>query len=120
MNKWIGTHFQSSTKTTREFDLFSREFKQYIKKNLPENAELVNWNKGHFYVSGFIKREDKFVYFSVSDVRFFKDEWYNHVLIRSAKHEKDYSGGQNMLTNLPEFREAIELLFRIIDKKEAV
>ncbi len=63
-------------------------------------AELVSFNKGHYYVSGFIKREEKYVYFSISDVRHFPGSWVNDVLVRTAKHEKDYTGGANNRTEL--------------------
>ena len=39
-------------------------------------------------------------YVSISDVRYFSDEWYNHILIRTAKDEQDYRGGFNNYTTL--------------------
>ena len=110
MKKWVGNYFQSSTCSTPEFNSFSRAFKKYIKENLPKNAELVNFSKGHFYCSGFVKKEDKYVYFSISDVRYFPDQWYNQVLVRTAKNEKDYSGGFNGYTKLDNFKKSVETL----------
>ena len=77
------TRFESSTTKTPQFVSFAKKFRNEIKKELPAGAELVNFNVGHFYVSGFIKLlTGKFFYFSISDVRFFPD---GKLLIRTAK-----------------------------------
>ena len=96
MEKWLGNEFQSSSGLTEEFAEFAKDFKKEIKKEL-QGFELVNVNRGHFYMSGFVKNitTGKMAYFSTSDVRFFKDEWYYNMLIRTAQHDKDYSGGSN-------------------------
>lgn len=111
MDKWVGYKFYSSSQTTEEFASFARDFKSHIKKILPKDAELIGWSRGHFEVSGFIKKDNKYVYFSASDVRFFLNEWYNSVLIRTAKHEKDYIGGRNQYISLTDFSENVEKLF---------
>ena len=40
------------------------------------------------------------MYISISDVRYFANEWYSHILIRTAKNEQDYRGGFNHYTTL--------------------
>ena len=65
---------------------------------------------GHFYVSGFASKGDKHVYFSIQDVRHFNNEWYNHILVRTARDTKDYHGGSNNYTTLPQLRQAVETL----------
>ena len=45
-------------------------------------------------------RKNKCVYLSISDVRYFTNEWYGHILIRTAKDEQDYRGGFNHYTTL--------------------
>lgn len=42
------------------------------------------------------------MYVSISDVRYFKNEWYKHILIRKAQNEVDYRGGFNNFTTLNE------------------
>ena len=100
--KWKGHRFQSSTVKTDEYKEFARDFKKAIKKELPHNFELVNFNVMHFCLSGFLycDQTDAYVYFSISDVRYFQDDWINNVLIRTAEHEKDYSGGTNRYCNI--------------------
>jgi len=108
IKKWIDYPFESSSGPTNEWVAFCKDFKKYIKNNLPKNAELVGWLNGHFEVAGFIKKNNKYVYFSCLDVRFFPNEWYNNLLIRTAKDEKDFKGGSNGYTSLKNFKENIE------------
>lgn len=110
IERWVGYEFESSSGTTKEFLEFAKDFKKYIKTNLPEGAELVSFSKGHFEVYGFIKREDKYVYFSISDIRHFSDGWYNDILIRTANDEKDYTGGSNSQTTLKDFKKNVGYL----------
>jgi hypothetical protein len=110
IEKWLGFRFESSSGLTSEFAEFARDFKNHIKRSLPVGSELVNWSRGHFEVSGFVKRSNKFVYFSISDVRFWQDSWFDNILIRTAEHEKDWTGGSNQSTKLPEFTSRVENL----------
>lgn len=108
MKKWVGHTFESSFGLVQEFANFAKDFKKAIKRELPEGYELVSFNRGHFYVSGFIKGLDnKYVYFSTSDVRYFKDGWYNNILIRTAKSDKDFTGGNNMFTTFENLKDNI-------------
>jgi hypothetical protein len=76
--------------------------KKAIIEALGNDFELVNWNRGHFYISAFFKNKltEKLIYISCSDVRFFPNEWCFNILIRTVKHDKDYSGGANNFTSL--------------------
>lgn len=105
--KWLSHTFESSSMKTPEFKQFARDFFSDLKK-LTEGYELVSKNVGHFYVSGFLKRDGKFYYFSCSDVRHFPNEWNNHLLIRSAQHEKDYTGGSNNYTKLENIKNGLD------------
>jgi hypothetical protein len=111
MNKWLNNQFQSSSSTTQEFKSFARDFNKYLVKELGTDYKVVDFSRGHFYVSGFIQnKQGQYIYFSTSDVRFFPNEWYDNVLIRTAKDVKDYSGGANKRTTLKNIKESIERL----------
>jgi hypothetical protein len=112
IEKWLGYDFESSSYLTEEYALFDKEVKKYIKGLLGEKLELVKWNRGHFYFSAFIKNKktDKLVYISCSDVRGCSDNWFNNLLIRTAEHEKDYTGGSNDYCKLIDIREKAEKL----------
>jgi hypothetical protein len=100
--------FESSCGKTEQFKSFVRAFRSDVKRLL--KGFDIQISVGHFYVSGFVSQGDKHVYFSVSDVRHFSDDWYNHVLVRTAKDTKDYHGGSNNYTTLPQLRQAVENL----------
>ena len=113
MEKWINYYFESSSMETPEFSAFSKDIKKYIKNLILPEFILVNYNKGHFYFSGFLTTKDgtRTVYFSSSDVRYSQNAWYNNLLIRTAKHAKDYTGGNNDYCKLTELKEkALKLI----------
>ena len=112
MEKWLGNEFESSSGLTAEFAKFASDFKKFIKGQLSPDQCLLVWSRGHFYVGGFIQQEDRFVYFSISDVRHFHNAWYTNVLIRKAKGDRDYTGGQNTYSHLLDFRKSIDYLLR--------
>ena len=93
-----------------DFKIFARLFRNYIKRNIPVNANIVNFSVGHYYISGFIELNGKFAYFSCSDVRFFVNDWLYHLLIRTAKNARDYTGGSNGYTSLKDFKDNISRL----------
>lgn len=75
-------------------NLQSRRIHDAIKKAFP-NCKIV-FSKGHYYSSCFVwfpfpLPEGKWVYMMTSDYRS-DDESF---LVRTAKHEKDYTGGVN-------------------------
>ena len=101
MKKHDGEFFESSCYLTDSFKSFVSSFKRALNGDLKESDfELVSFNRGHFYLSGFLKdtSSGKFIYFSVSDVRPTAD--LKRVLFRTAKDEKDYTGGQNWYCSL--------------------
>ena len=72
--------------------------KSTVKKAL-KNAgfENIKISNGHYYFSGFATKNEKVIYFSISDVRHFPED---KVLIRTAKDYKDFTGGGNNYTQL--------------------
>lgn len=94
VNKFSHVVFKSSCLETPEFKAFFNGFKKALKDDVTNSGmELVNISKGHFYISGFLKKGEKYVYFSVRDVR--GCDWSRKVLYRTAQSTKDYTGGQN-------------------------
>ena len=85
-----------------DYKSFQTKYKNFLKKLCKENGyELASFLPGHYEFSCFVKNNDKFVYISISDVRYFKTSWFNLILIRTAQNEKDYTGGYNQYTSLP-------------------
>ena len=77
---------------------FNKEMRKYLKRQLKSyDLELLNSSDGYCYFSGFIKNKitNKLVYISTYDYRHFPNRLFDDVLIRTAEHEKDYTGGSN-------------------------
>ena len=104
LKKYIGYEFSSGCYTGNDYKSFQTKYLNFLKAMCKNNHwQLVNVGKNHYCFSAFIKSaENKCVYISISDVRYFSNEWYNHILIRTAKNEPDYHGGFNNYTNLEE------------------
>ncbi|MDO5569427.1 MAG: hypothetical protein Q4G04_04895 [bacterium] len=123
-NKWLNHTFSSSSYPLEDYIEFQKEMKKDLKKMAKkENLVLHSFNKNHYEFTAVIKdvNTDNCVYISISDVRFFKNAWYDNVLVRRMKHERDWIGGSNMcckwidvgkkakelLSNFNEFSESI-------------
>lgn len=92
--------FVSSSITTKQCKQFFADFKKALKNDLG-NEYNVSAKLGHFGVYGFVSKDDKFVYFSVEDLRENGTE-FDNVLYRSAENEKDFIGGYNQFCRLEE------------------
>lgn len=94
---------------SQEFIQFAKDMKSTIREICKENdAELVQWSVGHYDVNGFILRNGKYVYFSYSEPRYMEIDLNRSdpmlgILIRTTKHEKDYTGGPNNFCNIHTF-----------------
>lgn len=113
LEKYIDYEFSSGCYTGDDYKSFQTKYINYLRSICKQNHwHLVNVGRNHYCFSAFIKSaENKCVYVSISDVRFFTNEWYNNILIRTAKNEQDYYGGFNHRTTLKELEmKAMELL----------
>ena len=102
IKKYIGYEFSSGSYTGEDYKAFQTKYINYLKNMCNKNGwRLVNIGRNHYCFSAFVKSaETKCVYISISDVRYFPDDWYKHILIRTAKDEQDYRGGFNHYTTL--------------------
>jgi len=92
-------HFSSGGANSEQFHTFFDDFKKSFTYQLKKlKATEIEFSKGHFYLSGFFKVGEQHYYFSLSDVRhgFGFNHWGKpELLMRTAKHNKDYTGGGN-------------------------
>ena len=113
LEKYVDYEFSSGCYTGDDYKSFQTKYINFLRSICKQNHwQLVNVGRNHYCFSAFIKSaENKCVYVSISDVRFFTNEWYNNILIRTAKNEQDYHGGFNHRTTLKELEmKAMELL----------
>lgn len=96
-----------------DYKQFEKDYKGYLKTILKEiDGSLVSFNRNYYYFSCFVSCNGKFAYISISDVRYFKKDWYNNILVRSATNENDYKGGSNCYANLENLKTIILNLTR--------
>ena len=101
LEKYLNYEFSSGCYTGEDYKEFERKYISYLKSLCKENGwKFVVANKNHYEFTAFLEVDYNFIYFSISDVRFFQNEWYNNILIRTAKSDRDYTGGSNHYTNL--------------------
>ena len=113
LKKYLGYKFSTGSYTGDDYKSFQTKYINYLKAMCKENhRQLVNVCRNHYCFSAFVKsHENKCVYISVPDVRYFTNEWYSHILIRTVKDEQDYRGGFNNYTTLEKLSaKAAELL----------
>ena len=113
LEKYIDYEFSSGCYTGDDYKSFQTKYINFLRSICKQNHwQLVNVGRNHYCFSAVIKSaENKCVYVSISDVRFFSNEWYSNILIRTAKNEQDYHGGFNHRTTLKELEmKAMELL----------
>lgn len=102
LEKYLGYEFSSGCYTGDDYKSFQTKYINFLKTICKQNHwQLVNVGKNHYCFSAFIKSaENKCVYISILDVRYFSNEWYDHILIRTTENETDYRGGFNNYTSL--------------------
>lgn len=103
LKQYINFEFSTGCYTGNDYKTFQTKYINYLKTICKDNNwSLIKVNKNHYCFSAFIKggTENKCVYISISDVRYFNNDWYNHILVRTAKNEVDYKGGFNHYTTL--------------------
>lgn len=115
LKKYINYKFSTGCYTGEDYKSFQTKYINYLKSMCTENNwQLINVGKNHYCFSAFIKGgiENKYVYISIADVRYFANEWYNHILVRTAKNEVDYKGGFNNFVTLENLESKVASLLK--------
>ncbi len=115
LEKYLNYEFSTGCYPGEDYKQFQNKYINYLRTLCRQNGwELVNVGRNHYEFTCFVKNnENKYAYFSISDVRFWQNEWYNHILVRTATSERDYHGGMNNYTSLPNLKSAVgSLLLR--------
>lgn len=101
---------------SKDFKAFATKLKNYLERTLPGDCEIVKHRCGHYDLSGFIKHEDEYIYYSYSWDRFnpvdiWEDSCPRGVLVRHAASDRDYRGERNEFTSLEGLPEKIVEMF---------
>lgn len=116
LQKYLDFQFSTGIYTGSDYITFQTKYLYFLKHMCKNNGwKLVNVNKNHYCFSAFIKsKSNKCVYLSISDVRYFDNDWYKNILVRTAKNEVDYKGGFNNYTTLDNLENKIAQLLQDI------
>ena len=109
--------FISSTGVTEQYKAAKRLFRSRMKRLFPED-EVIIGSCPHFEFTGFIKRSERYVYFSTGDLRW---KLMDSMLVRTAKHDKDWTGGHNNFVQYNDdfdgkLKEKVDYLFECQEK----
>lgn len=88
--------FSSGGVAGKDYRTFEKQCKKEVKQMAEEAGfTLHKFNPMHYEWTAVLERDGKFVYVHMSDVRFWGNDWYNDILIRTMAHESDWRGGHN-------------------------
>ena len=128
IRKWNGRQLEDDgSVVSKEFHSFQVAFFNAMRKIAHGiGGELLKPSYGHYDMSGFIKRGDKYVYFSYSNVGnrtcvSLKGTNLNGprrpLYFRTAANDRDYRGGYNNFTSFEECEELIDKLLNTEHKR---
>lgn len=105
--------FSSGSYIGKDFKVFARVFKKYLKSIIPKEAEIVTYHINHYFISAFIKSNEKYVYISIPDVRYgIFGGWYEGILVRTVKSVTDYTGGSSNIVKISQLKNKIKYLIK--------
>lgn len=118
-DKWLGFDFngngwsETHENKSEAFPKFARDFRSDLNSMLKgSDWKIEKFSANFFYISGFLynTKVNRYVYFSISDVRYFQDSWSDNVLIRTAESTSDYTGGRNNSCYFKQFLQSVSRL----------
>ncbi len=120
IKQWDGRRLEDwGSVVSKEFNQFQNAFKREVERLAQEGgAKLVSYSKGHYDMSGFIEKDGIYVYFSYGALDRTKvqltsaSDFISPLLMRTAKHEKDFSGGSNNHILFTQFLPTMQRLFK--------
>lgn len=113
INRILEKDYDHETPDVIRSKKFNIAFTELIDKMFP-NCTVITSLGGYCMASGFIKKHDKYVYYSTEDYRFPSDSsWKNNILYRTAENDRDYRGGSNHYADIEYLQECVEKLLNI-------
>lgn len=101
IKKWNNFHFSTGSETGDDYKSFQRQYRNVLKAVAVEAGyELYDFIGNHYDFSAILNKGDSFVYVSISDVRFWANEWYTNILYRRMRHATDWTGMENHFSTL--------------------
>lgn len=99
-----------------DFKSLARKFRNALKREFPD-FEIPKYLVGHYGVSGFLKKDGVHIYFAWdvprhgTSINTSDKGAMNGVLIRAAKHDSDYTGGENNFCSVEDMGKSVRALW---------
>lgn len=111
INDILDRDYDHETPDVLRSKAYKKAFEKLMQKMFPDCTIIAN-SGAYCEASGFIKKDDKYIYYSTDDYRWPSgSSWKNGILYRAAKDEKDYSGGSNCFADIEFLEESVRKLF---------
>ena len=121
IKKWNGRTLEDAgCYVSKEYQSFQTAFINAMKKIAADmGGTVVNAGKGHYDLHGFIQVGNKYVYFSYDNsldahgrthIALTGSNYWEPLLLRTAKDAKDYRGGENNYSCFAECQSLIKKL----------
>lgn len=109
LKKWYDKEIEDwGGETSPEYRNFQTNYRSVINDFCKDiGMKLHSFSKNHYDFSAVVKSNttNQFYYISISDVRYWRNEWANNILYRTMEHDKDWTGGSNCYSTLKELAE---------------
>lgn len=104
--------WKGDTCPSEEAKSFLRKFGNYLRKCFGKDRVSVSKNNYYELSAVISSGNGKFVFVSISDIRYWQDQWATNILYRTMAHEKDWTGGANHYTDIVNLKEDVTRLMK--------
>lgn len=109
LKKWYNKDIENyGGVTSPEYEEFQKDYKNVLAELVNEiNFTLYKFNPNHYEFSAVLQDNEtgKFYYISISDVRYWNNEWADKILYRTMEHNEDWHGGPNHYSTLKDLKD---------------
>lgn len=104
LDKWYNKEIEDDgAYTSAEYNLFQKNYREVLKDICKDiDFAIKEFHKNHYCFSAVLssQKTEQLFYISISDVRYFRNDWADNILYRTMEHEKDWTGGSNHYSKL--------------------
>lgn len=114
VKKWSSHHFSTGVYPGEDYKKFQKEARTALKE-LADAAGYILYRflPNNYQFSAILQEHETgaYAYVSISDVRFFRNEWATNILYRQMRDEYDWHGGANHYCTLTGLSTALQSLY---------
>lgn len=114
IRQWSNYEFSTGGMTGDDYLKFQAGFRRVL-AGIAKQAgyQIHQFNKNHYCCPAVLKQTQTgaFAYLSISDVRFWPNQWYTSILYRQMRHQTDWTGRENHYCTLEELAGELSRLY---------